>query len=688
MIKHCGCTILVLFCCMVSFGQVDSLKALMNDELKDSQKADLFLEISSQYRIQGKLNRDSLYKYSSLAIEALSQMPVSEKMLTAKTFRLVAQYHETFSTYDSLAKDLIKDCYELDDYYKAINEEYYIIQKAYVAGHLNLQSMISSFQKNLEKHKHHIEEHYNKFTVKSLGLLASFYSDRGEYEKAIDNSLEAVRLSELNSDSTVQLSAYRNISGVLGNLLLKRELTNDVWLNERSRLKKYLFKTFELAKELGINSEYSLACSNLTNFYLDVDSFNMAKKYALMALEVENLSSLYQHSYEANLLLSIIEKNLGNLSLAESYLTKAGESALKTNSEKIIFWSNIEKTNFYLDLKQYDRVSDILKRINTNVLRNPELKKTYYDKLAILNLELGNYEAAYHHRVKFYELKDSLEDLSNQTKIATLLSNFDKIESERKLAIAETEKTQLKSKIQLLVVSGILLIVVIMWVLANKVQKQKIKTIAVEKEKTDIEQKLFRSMMNPHFIFNTLGSIQSFLLNKGKSKDAAYYLTKFAKLMRQILVQSGQNSISLKEEINTLQNYLMLQKMRFENRFDFTIEVDDNIDIEEVMIPPMLLQPIVENSIEHGKIYKIDDGRIEIDFSITQNYLKAEIKDNGIGLNQSKVRSEISGKNSIAIDVIKKRLEFFKEKFDEAIGFDLRARSEEGTIATFTLPKF
>ncbi len=115
--------------------------------------------------------------------------------------------------------------------------------------------------------------------------------------------------------------------------------------------------------------------------------------------------------------------------------------------------------------------------------------------------------------------------------------------------------------------------------------------------------------MNPHFIFNALTNIQSFMyLNK--PVDAATYLTTFAGLMRNILDNSKKNSIPLDKEITTISNYLKLQKLRMGNKLDYTIELDESIVPERCQIPPMLAQPFIENAIEHGIIHKKEGGHI------------------------------------------------------------------------------
>jgi sensor histidine kinase YesM len=118
-------------------------------------------------------------------------------------------------------------------------------------------------------------------------------------------------------------------------------------------------------------------------------------------------------------------------------------------------------------------------------------------------------------------------------------------------------------------------------------------------EKMLVEQRLFRSQMNPHFIFNSLASVQNFIVKQDDTK-ASIYLSRFSELVRSILNNSLQEQITLEEEISTIENYLALQKVRFSDQFDYELEVDETLDPESTFVPPMLTQPFIENAIEHG----------------------------------------------------------------------------------------
>ena len=136
--------------------------------------------------------------------------------------------------------------------------------------------------------------------------------------------------------------------------------------------------------------------------------------------------------------------------------------------------------------------------------------------------------------------------------------------------------------------------------------------------------------MNPHFIFNSLYSIQNFIVTE-KPDKASIYLSKFAKLVRNILDNSTEEYVTLEKEISTIDNYLELQKVRYAGKFNYRIDIADEIDTETMKIPPMLAQPFIENAIEHGIKHRETPGHIDIRFSLKDHTLIFEVEDDGVG---------------------------------------------------------
>ena len=140
--------------------------------------------------------------------------------------------------------------------------------------------------------------------------------------------------------------------------------------------------------------------------------------------------------------------------------------------------------------------------------------------------------------------------------------------------------------------------------------------------------------MNPHFIFNSLNSINRFILENNKP-DSSRYLTKFSRLIRMILQNSQSSFISLKSELESLELYLEMETMRFDNHFTYKIIISPELNISRLKIPPLIIQPYVENAVWHGLMHKEEKGELEIEVSQEGNYLYIKITDNGIGREQA-----------------------------------------------------
>ncbi len=209
----------------------------------------------------------------------------------------------------------------------------------------------------------------------------------------------------------------------------------------------------------------------------------------------------------------------------------------------------------------------------------------------------------------------------------------------------------------------------------------------------DLELKALRSQMNPHFIFNSLNSIQYFVL-KNEPKEAYNYLTKFSSLMRMILQNSRVKYISLQEEYDWLFTYLDLEKLRMENELDYNIEIEDSLDPNHLYVPSMLVQPYVENAIVHGLLPKTTGNReLRIGFNKHRDQLRCTIEDNGIGRKKSAELNENRTKKhkSQGIKVTSERLEVLTRDLDETPEFFILDLYDDdgnsiGTRVTIFLP--
>ncbi|MDD2964141.1 MAG: two-component regulator propeller domain-containing protein [Bacteroidales bacterium] len=211
------------------------------------------------------------------------------------------------------------------------------------------------------------------------------------------------------------------------------------------------------------------------------------------------------------------------------------------------------------------------------------------------------------------------------------------------------------------------------WLAKNRHEK-----LRIREESLELQQKLLRSRMNPHFIFNSLFAIQNFIY--ANSQDVAgRYLSDFALLMRRILDQSADDFIPVSQELTTLKLYLRLQIMRFPGKFSSEIFFDPHPAIQEANIPPMILQPFVENAIEHG-LKNRHDGRIDIRFEFENNNFRITVSDNGIGMpRQAANASAYDRKRTHALQITRDRIALLNKKFGAEISLSFQPTNPDDT---------
>src|SRR5690606_8941745 len=187
-------------------------------------------------------------------------------------------------------------------------------------------------------------------------------------------------------------------------------------------------------------------------------------------------------------------------------------------------------------------------------------------------------------------------------------------------------------------------------------QKANLLKSTFENKLTELEAKALRSQINPHFIFNTLNSIKYYTIKKTKS-ETTEFISKFSTLIRQVLENSKQTLIPLQDEVDTLENYLEIEKMRLHNSFQYDVKVGPQTPTD-FMIPPMVIQPFIENAIWHGLMHKELDRKLDVEFSGDQTRLTCVVTDNGIG---RKAAQQISDKKphktSLGINITQERLD-------------------------------
>lgn len=234
--------------------------------------------------------------------------------------------------------------------------------------------------------------------------------------------------------------------------------------------------------------------------------------------------------------------------------------------------------------------------------------------------------------------------------------------------------------------------------LSSEAQKERTEKLTMKMENRFAQLRLdaLRSQMNPHFIFNALNSIKSYLIENNQEK-AIYYLGRFSKLIRGILESSRKDLVTLEEEMDILKMYVEIESDRFKNNIEYMVHIDKKLSAEHILIPSLLLQPFVENSIWHGLTTKKGKKRLEIVVQALEgsDHLEITIEDNGIGRQASQLRNHQNPlkSKSLGLSIIQDRLDFFSKKFKGNFNFTVYDLKDEkldkatGTKVVLNLPK-
>lgn len=220
--------------------------------------------------------------------------------------------------------------------------------------------------------------------------------------------------------------------------------------------------------------------------------------------------------------------------------------------------------------------------------------------------------------------------------------------------------------------------------------EMKQKTFELEQKALALEMKTLRAQMNPHFIFNSLNSVNRFILQNNRN-EASGYLTKFSKLIRMILQHSQEQLIPLENELDALKLYLELESIRFENRFEFKTSVQTSIETAEVKVPPLIIQPYAENAIWHGLMHKESKGRLDIEITVEEHSLFINITDDGVGRAKAAgLESKPDNHKSIGMRLTQERIKNLAQGTEDAYVqvFDLTNAdgSPAGTEVTIKIP--
>ena len=485
--------------------------------------------------------------------------------------------------------------------------------------------------------------------------LAATYINIGILNTTLERHSKSIEYYEKALAIYKQLGAKQSVAETLSNIGVSYYQMNDL-----AGAEKNFLLALDVYRETGIKTSTSMCLANLAQLYADRGEYSKALPNS--KLSIPSAGETYNQQIDAYNILSKV-------------IFKAPDSVLLNNG--------MLPNGRYAAAFKYARISLKQATANGNVIGQYYAWQNLSDIYAAQK-EYGKSLDAYK---QFTVLKDSVLKGDKLQAVTRSEDQFE-FDMEKILIAAHNERKQQqladKERLNKAIIIGISIILLMAATFYLFYQKNKNKVRVAE-----AEIKMLLAQMNPHFIFNALNSINSYIIQNGSdSAMQSYYLVKFSKLMRMVLEASGQKEISLAKDLEILEIYLQMERRRTDNKFNYEIKTDPGFDMEKVMVPPMLLQPFAENSIWHGFTAKTGTGELDIRIVKVGKMINFIIKDNGIGRKAAgKVKSDIftEEKESLGLAITKQRIELlnFKNQANSSMNiYDL----EQGTSFEIKVP--
>lgn len=632
-----------LFIISVSFSQ-EEMK-LRNDiqTSTDTTLIKAYINLGNYY-YYATHQGDSLIKYSNKALTLAKKINNVEKEMTS-FMRLAIGYNANAINNE-----------KIEDYN---NAELNLKKGLELAKQLNDKKTQANF--------------YNKF--------GALYLNQGNKSLSMENRLNAARISESISDFKNTAIAYQRIS-----LIFARDGQVDKEL-------EYINKAIEIVEtnkgipDVDLHGIYAFTAQQYLELFKQFeneDYGNLAFKYANKALDIAK-----SNNYTAKIPSSL--SYLSNYYLIKNNLQSAlyyAKEVLKYNT----YLSEPVKLNTFFDLANIYKKTNQKKLAYTYVdsINNFKIKEEPYYGYEISKISFEVYKYFKDYNLAFIALDEKnafdlnlKENDQNkainelETKYQTELKDaeINNLNQQKKIDDLNIKNKQSQILWLLALAVGVILLIIFFYRQLALKNKHKI---------LETEQRLNRARINPHFFFNAMTSLQN-VSEEENSPNTSAFIARFAKILRQSLESTYVETITLEEEIDFLTQYLEVQQLRFPDKFNYTFEIDENLEINELKIPGMIIQPFVENSIEHGFDAIDFTGEIIISMKDIGENLEIQIMDNGRGIRRDKVEKSYPSR---AMQIIRDRLYLYNHQHNSKATYQImQDKPDIGFGILLSLPK-
>lgn len=546
---------------------------------------------------------------------------------------------------------------------------------------------------------------------KQYDLAVSNYRISIQNQQANLVKLKLATAYKLNRNYQESLEIYNNITkNQLSNweLIELYEGLGDVYYltkNYQSSINNYQ-EGLKVAQSHTITPKITDLNSKIAQSYNAKGETQKAKGFFNKSMKLAN-SENQKRSVEEKIIVADFENENNNYSdeielrkEALNTISELKDSVFDNESPLTSQKQNYKIGNAYASQRDFGNAIPYLEKSIAEADKKADLivQKDATRKLSEVYRDAGQFNKALLAYQDYVELVDKLyskkeQEISQATRFSKDIANKQNriisLESDRELSESKYQLNIEQARTQKLIIysliGGLILLLVVAFLMFKYIKQQRLANNL-------LALKSLRSQMNPHFIFNALNSVNSFIASNDE-RTANKYLTDFSLLMRAVLENSEEDFIPLEKEIELLQLYTKLEHFRFQDKFDYNISVDENIDINDFVIPPMLLQPYIENAVWHGLRYKKTKGHLEI--GITQfktDEIVITITDDGIGREKSKALKTANQQkqNSKGMGNIKKRVSIlnamYKDKVDVFVD-DFQNEEDTGTKVIVTLKR-
>ena len=588
-------------------------------------RIDCLNSLSEQYWWSPRPNPDSIFFYANQSFLLSKNTSDGYGLAMAKLNLGISEYYRR--NYPQAEKDIL-ECISMSD--KNHNAKILGYGYLYLGSIHYLKNENTNAERDYDKVSAYFDETGDE---EGKGKLCAFqcvlYTAMGNYIKGFEYCQKSLMIRTKLNDNICVLASYNNFGNLFkaagdyeGALdcyqksLQYARANNIAWDQNEPlgsiycRLNKYDSSYYYLFQSLKKTPNDPLVLQSLSETYLAGKDYDSSLKIS------SNLTKIFKNSDDRVHLMTAL------MNVGKSYVGKNNfKAALKFTTEGLA----IAKAG----------------HAQQSMIEGYQLLSTIYS-------QTRHYDSAFFYSNKYTVLKDSVlthKFLSRLNYYATVSEDDKKqatlnlLDKDNKIKEVQLKQQSLVNKIligSILVFAFLGLIIFRNFSLKrnNDLLQNKRKQAELQQQAAELKMQTLRTQMNPHFIFNSLNSINRFILENNKP-DSSRYLTKFSRLIRMILQNSQSSFISLKSEMESLELYLDMEAMRFDNHFTYKIMVSPELNTSRLKLPPLIIQPYVENAVWHGLMHKEEKGELEIEVVQEANSLLIKITDNGIGREQA-----------------------------------------------------